>query len=62
MDIHSPGRFLFGLAFSTYFKSTRIGLWLYAKFDPTVDYLVARWGGLGYSNPEDGWRKKYPHA
>ena len=23
---------LFGLAFSTYFKSTRIGLWLYAKF------------------------------
>ena len=27
---------LFGLAFSTYFKSTRIGLWLYAKFDLTI--------------------------
>ena len=25
-------------------KSTRIGLWLYAKFDPIVDYLIARWG------------------
>ena len=41
---------LFGLAFSTYFQSTRIGLWLYAKFDLTVDFLVARWDGLGYSN------------
>ena len=35
---------LFGLAFSTYFKSTRLGLWLYAKFDMIVGYLVARWG------------------
>ena len=35
---------LFGLAFSTYFKSTRIGLWLYAKFDATIDFLVKRWG------------------
>ena len=31
---------LFGLAFSTYFKSTRLGLWLYAKFDMIVDYLL----------------------
>ena len=35
---------LFGLAFSTYFKGTRIGLWLYAKFDGSVDYLVERFG------------------
>jgi hypothetical protein len=35
---------LFGLAFSTYFKSTRIGLWLYSKFDATIDFLVNRWG------------------
>ena len=33
---------LFGLAFSTYFKSTRIGLWLYSKFDMILDYLVMR--------------------
>jgi len=38
---------LFGLAFSTYFKSTRIGLWLYSKFDRGVDYLVERLVGHG---------------
>ena len=53
---------LFGLAFSTYFKGTRLGLWLYAKFDLTVDYLVARWGWTWLQQPEDGWRKKYPHV
>ena len=41
---------LFGLAFSTYFKSTRIGLWLYGWFDRILDYFVERWGGLGYNN------------
>ena len=53
---------LFGLAFSTYFKSTRIGLWLYAKFDLTIDYLVERWGWTWLQQPEDGWRKKYPYV
>ena len=53
---------LFGLAFSTYFKSTRIGLWLYAKFDLTIDYLVERWGLTWLQQPEDGWRKKYPYV
>ena len=41
---------LFGLAFSTYFKSTRIGLWMYAKFDLILD------------QPTDAWRKKYPYV
>ena len=51
---------LFGLAFSTYFKSTRIGLWLYAKFDTAVDYLVDRWGWTWLQQPEDAWRQRYP--
>ena len=51
---------LFGLAFSTYFKSTRIGLWLYAKFDTAVDYLVDRWGWTWLQNDPEAWRKKYP--
>ena len=51
---------LFGLAFSTYFKSTRIGLWLYSKFDRGVDYLVERFGWTWLEQPEDAWRKKYP--
>jgi len=53
---------LFGLAFSTYFKSTRLGPWLYAKFDMIVDYLVDRWGWTWLQQPEDAWRKKYPYV
>ena len=51
---------LFGLAFSTYFKSTRIGLWLYAKFDLIVDFLVERWGWTWFKQDENAWRKRYP--
>ena len=53
---------LFGLAFSTYFKSTRIGLWLYSKCDRGVDYLVERFGWTWLEQPEDAWRKKYPYV
>ena len=53
---------LFGLAFSTYIKGTRIGLWAYAKFDLAVDYLVQRWGWTWLQQPEDAWRKKYPYV
>ena len=53
---------LFGLAFSTYFKSTRIGLWLYSKFDRGVDYLVERFGWTLLEQTEDAWRKKYPYV
>lgn len=51
---------LFGLAFSTYFQSTRLGIWLYAKFDNVVDFLVHRWGWTWLQQPEDAWRKRYP--
>ena len=51
---------LFGLAFSTYFKSTRIGLWMYGKFDTFADYLVERWGLTWLQNDPEAWRKKYP--
>ena len=53
---------LLGLAFSTYFQSTRLGLWLYAKFDLTVDFLVNLWGWTLLQQPDDAWRKKYPHV
>ena len=33
---------LFGLAFSTYFKGTRIGIWLYSKFDAILDFLACK--------------------
>ena len=53
---------LFGLAFSTYFQSTRLGIWLYSKFDRCVNFLVVRWGWTWLQQPEDAWRKKYPHV
>ena len=40
----------------------RIGLWLYAKFDGSVDYLVERFGWIWLEQPDDAWRKKYPHV
>ena len=62
VDIHSTGWFTVWSCISTYFKSTRIGLWLYAKFDLAVDYLVDRWGWTWLQQPEDAWRKKYPYV
>ena len=53
---------LFGLAFSTYFQSTRLCIWLYSKFDRCVNFLVVRWGWTWLQQPEDAWRKKYPHV
>ena len=53
---------LFGLAFSTYFKGTRIGIWLYSKFDAILDFLVERWGWTWFEQPKDAWRKKYPYV
>ena len=54
---------LLGLAFSTYFQSTRkAGLWCYAKLDQFLDFLVVRWGLTWFEQPTDAWRKKYPHV
>lgn len=53
---------IIGAAFLAYFQSTRIGLWGYAKFDLALDYLVERWGWTWLEQPEDAWRKKYPHV
>jgi|TARA_B110000858_G_scaffold69640_1_gene80926 hypothetical protein len=44
-----------------YLSTTRIGLWVYAKVDRCMDFLVARYGWTWLQQPEDAWRKKYPH-
>ena len=51
---------IFGVIFITYMKTTRIGLWFYAKGDLTMDFLVERWGLTWLEQPENAWRKKYP--
>ena len=35
---------LLGAAFLAWFKDTRMGLWMYSKFDSMLDFLVERWG------------------
>ena len=52
---------VFGAIFVAYISTTRVGLWAYAKVDLTIDYLVNRWGFTWLQQPEDAWRKKYPH-
>ena len=53
---------IFGAIFIAYISTTRIGLWFYAQVDRTIDYLVKRWGLTWLEQPEDAWRKKYPHV
>lgn len=52
---------LLGAAFLAWFKETNMGLWAYAKFDQTLDYLAKRWGWTWLQEPPNAWRKKYPH-
>ena len=52
---------IFGAIFVAYISTTRIGLWVYTKIDLMIDYLVERWGLTWLQQPEDAWRKKYPH-
>ena len=56
----SIGGSILGAVVLAYLSTTRIGLWGYAQFDRTVDYLVERWGLTWLEQPEDAWRKKYP--
>ena len=51
-----------GTIFITYMSTTRAGLWFYAKVDRAIDFLVARYGWTWLEQPEDAWRKKYPHV
>ena len=51
---------LLGAAFLAYFKDTIMGLWMYSKFDATLDFLVERWGWTWFKQDDDAWRKRYP--
>ena len=53
---------LLGAAFLAYFKDTHMGIWCYGKLDQFVDYLVDKYNWNWLKQPEDAWRKKYPHV
>lgn len=52
---------ILGAAFLAYFKDTNLGLWCYAKFDLMLDFLRDRYGLIWFDQPDDAWRKRYPH-
>ena len=49
-----------GAIFVSYMRTTRLGLWFYAKVDLFLDYLIKRWGLTFLEQPEDSWKHKYP--
>ena len=51
---------LLGAAFLAWFKDTRMGLWMYSKFDSFLNFLVERWGWTWFKQDENAWRKRYP--
>lgn len=53
---------LIGAAFLAWFQGTRAGLWCYAKFYLSMNYLVNRWNLKWFEHDPLAWRKKYPHV
>ena len=51
---------LLGAAFLAWFKDTRMGLWMYSKFDSFLNFLVERWWLTWFKQDENAWRKRYP--
>ena len=51
---------IFGALFLAYMKDTRIGLWVYSKWDSLLDYIRDKFGWTWFDQPEDAWRKISP--
>ena len=54
------GGSLIGAAFLAWFRNTHAALWLMAKFDNFLDYLVDRFGWDWLQDDPEAWRKRYP--
>ena len=48
---------IFGALFLAYMRDTRIGLWVYSKWDNLLDYIRDKFGWTWFDQPEDAWRK-----
>ncbi len=51
---------IFGALFLAYMRDTRIGLWVYAKWDMCLDFIRDKFGWTWFDQPEDAWRKISP--
>ena len=53
---------IFGALFIAYIRGTRISFWAYSKWSALLNFFVTRYGWTWLQQPEDAWRKKYPHV
>ena len=53
---------ILGALFIAYMRDTKIGLWLYSKWDLTLDTLRDKFGWTWLDQPVDAWRTKYPYV
>ena len=51
---------IFGALFLAYMRDTRIGLWVYSKWDNLLDYIRDKFGWTWFDQPEDALRKISP--
>jgi len=51
---------VFGALFLMYMRGTRIGLWVYSKWDGLLDFIRDRLGWSWFDQPDDAWRKLSP--
>jgi hypothetical protein len=51
---------LLGTASATYIKNTKLGRWLYGKFEMIANYIKDRWGIDMLDSAEAKWQTRYP--
>ena len=52
---------IFGALFIAYMRDTRIGLWVYGKWDYVLDFIRDRYGWTWFNQDADAWRKVSPN-
>jgi len=51
---------LLGTASATYIKNTKLGRWLYGKFETIANHIKDRWGIDMLDQAEAEWQIRYP--
>jgi len=51
---------IIGAAFIHYFKTTKLGIWSYSKFENVIDYLRDKWGWTWLDQPRNAWKVTFP--
>ena len=52
---------IFGALFIAYMRDTRIGLWVYGKWDFLLDFIRDRYGWTWFNQDTDAWKKVNPN-